>query len=64
MRAPSIKAGRPRNISPFMPEALCDRLLEKLDLHLYEMELFLLDGFNIFVPEKRFAEQIVKILSR
>lgn len=47
-----------------MPEALCDRPLEKLDLHLYEMELFLLDGFNIFVPEKRFAEQIVKILSR
>jgi hypothetical protein len=42
-RAPSIRAGRPRSITPLMLEALCDHLLEKPGLYLDEMALFLWD---------------------
>ncbi|KAJ5733744.1 hypothetical protein N7493_002530 [Penicillium malachiteum] len=40
-RAPPIRAGRPRSITPPMLEALCDHLLEKPGLYLDEMALFL-----------------------
>jgi transposase len=50
IKAPSIKDGRPRSITPIEPKALCDRLLEKPGLHLYEMENFLLDEFDVSIP--------------
>ena len=39
VKAPSVKAGRPRSITPIMLEALCDRLLEKPGLYLHDMEI-------------------------
>lgn len=51
IKAPSIKAGRPRSITPIMLEALCDRLLEKPGLYLHEKEVFLLDGFDAYPYE-------------
>lgn len=48
-RAPPIRAGRRRLITPFMLEALCDRLLEKPTLYLDEMAVFLWDEFDIYV---------------
>lgn len=44
-KAPPNKGGRPRSISPIMLEALCDHLLEKPDLYLDEMAIFLWDEF-------------------
>lgn len=58
IKAPSIKAGRPRSITPNMLEALCDRLLEKPDLYLHEMELFLLDEFDVFVPKSTISDTL------
>lgn len=46
-QAPPIKGGRPRSITPLMLEALCEHLLEKPDLYLDEMALFLWDEFEI-----------------
>jgi hypothetical protein len=37
VRAPLIPGGRPRMITPFMLEALCEHLIEKPDLYLDEM---------------------------
>lgn len=48
-RAPPIRAGRRRLITPSMLEALCDRLLEKPTLYLDEMAVFLWDEFDIHV---------------
>lgn len=45
-RAPPIRAGRPRSITPPMLEALCDHLQEKPDLYLDEMAIFLWDEFG------------------
>lgn len=45
-RAPPIRAGRPRSITPPMLEALCDHLLGKPGLYLDEMALFLWDEFG------------------
>lgn len=58
IRAPSIKAGRPRSITPNMLEALCDHLLEKPDLYLYEMELFLLDEFEVYIPKSTIKDAL------
>jgi transposase len=49
VRAPSNGAGRPRSITSIMLEALCDHLLEKPDLYLDEMVVFLWDEFRVLV---------------
>lgn len=58
VKAPSIKAGRPRSITPIMLEALCHHLLEKPDLYLMEMELFLLDEFDVSVPKSTISDAL------
>jgi predicted transcriptional regulator len=47
VKAPPIKGGRPRNITPVMLEALCDHLIEKPALYLDEMAVFLWDEFAL-----------------
>src|ERR1700710_113869 len=49
VRAPLVPGGRPRVITPFMLEALCNHLLEKPDLFLDEMAEFLYDEFELLV---------------
>lgn len=49
VRAPLIPGGRPRVITPIMLKALCDHLLEKLDLYLDEMGEFLYGEFDFLV---------------
>ncbi|OKO92776.1 hypothetical protein PENSUB_12761 [Penicillium subrubescens] len=49
VRAPLILGGRPRMITPFVLEALCEFLLEKPDLYLDEMADFLHDEFELLV---------------
>ena len=49
IRAPLIPGGRPRMITPFTLEALCDHLIEKPDLYLDEMAYFLYDEFELLV---------------
>ncbi|OQD95160.1 hypothetical protein PENVUL_c118G04214 [Penicillium vulpinum] len=51
IKAPPVKAGRPRSITPIMLEALCNYLLEKPNSYLQEMELFLLDEFGTPIPK-------------
>ena len=58
IKAPFIKAGRPRSIIPIMLEALCDHLLEKPDLYLYKMEIFLLDEFNVSIPKSMISDAL------
>lgn len=58
IRAPSIKAGRPRSITPIMLEALCDRLLEKPGLYLHEMEILLLDEFDVSIPKSTISNTL------
>lgn len=41
VKAPPNKGGRPRSISPIMLEALYDHLLEKPNLYLDKIALFL-----------------------
>lgn len=61
IKAPSIKAGRPRSITPVMLEALCDHLLEKPDSYLSEIELFFLDEFNISIPKSTISDALYRI---
>jgi transposase len=48
-KAPLNGRGRPRSITPPMLEALCEHLLEKPELYLEEMALFLWDEFEVLV---------------
>jgi transposase len=48
-KAPPNGGGRLRSISPLMLKSLCEYLLEKLDLYLEEMVLFLWDEFEVLV---------------
>nr|BAC54731.1 putative transposase [Aspergillus oryzae] len=52
-KAPPNKGGRPRSISPIMLEALCDHLLEKPDLYLDEMAIFVWHEFQIYATTSR-----------
>jgi transposase len=61
VKAPPIKAGRPRIITPIMLETLCDHLLEKPDLYLHEMELFFLDEFDVSVPKSTISDALHRI---
>lgn len=47
VKAPSNKGGRPRSLTPVMLEGLCDHLLEKPNLYLDEIAIFLWDEFDI-----------------
>jgi transposase len=47
--APHNGGGRRRSITPPMLDALCERLLEKPDLFLDELVVFLWDEFEVFV---------------
>ncbi|KAJ5340390.1 hypothetical protein N7541_009514 [Penicillium brevicompactum] len=47
VKAPPIKGGRPRSITPLILEALCDHLIEKPALYLDEMVIFLWDEFAL-----------------
>jgi transposase len=58
IKAPPIKAGRPRSITPVMLEALCDHLLEKPDSYLSEMELFFLDEFDVSIPKSTISDAL------
>ena len=58
IKAPPIKGGRPRNITLIMLEALCDHLFEKPDLYLYEMELFLLDEFEVHILKSTISDAL------
>lgn len=49
VKAPPIKRGRPRRLTPEMVKALCDHLLEKPYLYLDEMAIFLWDEFQVQV---------------
>jgi hypothetical protein len=41
-----------------MLEALCDHLLEKPDLYLHEMELFLLVGLDVSIPKSTISDAL------
>lgn len=60
-RAPPIRAGRQRTITPLMLEALCDRLLEKPGLDLDEMAVFLWDQFHIHVTTCSISRALTSI---
>lgn len=47
--APSNKGGRPQSLTPLMIQVLCDHLLEKPQLYLDEMVVFLWDEFQVLV---------------
>jgi len=61
VKAPPIKAGRPRSITTFMLETLCDHLLEKPDLYLHKMELFFLNKFDVSVPKSTTSDALHRI---
>ncbi|OGE55430.1 hypothetical protein PENARI_c004G00238 [Penicillium arizonense] len=58
IKAPPIKAGRPRSSTPVILEALCDHLLEKPDSYLSEMELFFLDEFDVSIPKSTISDAL------
>lgn len=60
IKAPAIKAGRPRSITQVMLEALCDHLLEKPGLYLHEMEIFLLDEFDVLIPKSTISDALYR----
>jgi hypothetical protein len=47
VKAPPNKGGRPQSITPVMLEALCDHLLEKPNLNLDAMDIFLGDEIDV-----------------
>ena len=58
VKAPLIKGGWPRSIALIILGALCDHLLEKPYLYLYEMELFFLDEFNVSIPKSTISDAL------
>lgn len=58
VKAPPIKRGRPRHVTPDMIEALCDYLLEKPGLYIYEMQVFLLDEFEVYIPKSTVSDAL------
>ena len=48
-KAPPNGGGRPRSITPPMLEVLCEHLLEKPELYLEEISVFLWDEFEVLV---------------
>ncbi|KAK6858582.1 hypothetical protein PG995_005146 [Apiospora arundinis] len=60
-RAPPNGGGRPRSITPFMLNALCDRLIEKPCMYQDEMVVFLWDEFEILVPTHSISRALASI---
>jgi transposase len=53
------RIGRKQTVTPLMPEALCDRLLEKPGLYLDEIAVFLRDGFQTKVTTSSIRRALV-----
>lgn len=60
VKAPPIKGGRPRKITPVMLEALCDYMIEKPALYLEEMVIFLSAKF---IPDMSQLDTCLRQLS-
>ena len=60
-KAPRIRAGRPRILTPLMLETLCDHLLIKPTLYLGELADILLDEFGIDVPDYNISRALASI---
>jgi hypothetical protein len=60
-KAPSNGGGRPRSITPPMLNALCEHLLEKPDLYLDEMVVFLWDEFEVLVTTSMVSRALTSI---
>lgn len=58
VKAPAIKGGRSRSLSPVMIKALCDHLLEKPHLYLDEMAVFLWDEFNVQIATSTISRSL------
>lgn len=50
LKAPPMRRGRPRRLTPEMVRALCDYLIEKPCSYLDESAIFLYDEFGVEVP--------------
>lgn len=61
VKAPPNSAGRPRTVTPLMLDALRDHLLEKPDLYLEEMAIFLWDEFDTLVTTSSIRRALVSI---
>jgi transposase len=59
VKAPPNKVGRPRSLTPGMLEALCDHLLEKPNLYLDEMAIFLWDEFDVQATKSSISRALV-----
>jgi transposase len=60
-KAPPNGGGRPRSISPPMLESLFEHLLEKPNLHLEEMVVFLWDEFEVLVSTHSISRALKSI---
>jgi transposase len=56
--APLNGRGRRRSITPPMLDALLQHLLEKPDLYLEEMEVFLWDEFEVRIPKSTISRTL------
>lgn len=59
VHAPPNRVGRRQSLTPPMPEALCDHLLEKPGLYLDEMAIFLWDEFHILATTSSIRRALV-----
>lgn len=60
-KAPANGVGRPKNITPPMLRALCDRLIEKPHMYQDEMVVFLWDEFNILVTTHNISRALKRV---
>jgi len=61
VKAPPNGGGRPRSITPSMLEALRERLLEKADMYLDEMVVFLWDEFRVLTTVPTISRTLASI---
>jgi transposase len=61
IRAPFNGGGRPRSITPSMFDTLREYLLEKPDLYLNEMAVFLWDEFEVLVTKSSISRALSSI---
>jgi transposase len=61
VKASPNSAGRPRIVTPLMLDALRNHLLEKPDLYLEEMAIFLWDEFDTLVTTSSIRRALVSI---
>ncbi|KFY17796.1 hypothetical protein V492_00383 [Pseudogymnoascus sp. VKM F-4246] len=60
-KAPPNGGGRPRSMTLLMLETLCDHLLEKPELYLEEMAVFLWDEFDVLVSPSSISRALRSI---